>query len=538
MSFDGLIKRLEAATSLLQNAEGSSEHSRASRGQSDAVMTFLSEAKLTVHEMGKVAERIQSCPWSTVEEREGLLAALGQTVVGVSTANRAKQQNFEHLCCYFTESQWATLLNAEVDYCMKQQMMANHAIRLGLRNPSETTAARAAALLVICVEGSAKARCLAPAHMRDIFLHVKASLKPRSLHSPLEVVEVLGPDLDAFKSKHQRTWQSVFSDSGPVPCKVPFAELIAISQGICMRDRKLGRSMSSLSLSSNASFPQDMVQNALGQAMQQAVSMFVGTPIQLGNGANLQLLGQHGARAAPRLRPALQAAARFASSSDGCESTQWCRSSQQALFQQRDAPSQQHHQRLQLKQEPQPVEQQDHLHQLQQPDQSPLRGYSPEPRLQMDPATFALPDGPEVAPEATIVAPPAKKAKKSAHEAAAAILDAMNKKSDAKVAAGAIMKKPAAAVTVKQTEKAVIMKKPAAVAAAVAHAPAAPAHLDEGKPPLYTIEASRSQVLFRTGLKGPGQNKVIKYTCEITKQKAIKQAKAMVDAERKRRGLA
>ena len=55
--------------------------------------------------------------------------------------------------------------------------------------------------------------------------------------------------------------------------------------------------------------------------------------------------------------------------------------------------------------------------------------------------------------------------------------------------------------------------------------------------PSWSNERSRSQVLFRTGLKGPGQSSTIKYSNKATEVKAIKEAKRKVDAEMIRRGL-
>ncbi len=65
--------------------------------------------------------------------------------------------------------------------------------------------------------------------------------------------------------------------------------------------------------------------------------------------------------------------------------------------------------------------------------------------------------------------------------------------------------------------------------------------LDEGiavgKPPSFGAEASRSQVMLRTGLQGKGQTKAVKSCNEASKKKAIAEAKVLVAAERRRRRL-
>jgi hypothetical protein len=60
---------------------------------------------------------------------------------------------------------------------------------------------------------------------------------------------------------------------------------------------------------------------------------------------------------------------------------------------------------------------------------------------------------------------------------------------------------------------------------------------DDAKPPFITIEHSRSQVLYRSGIRGSGQSKVFKFSSEATKAAAIRDAEAMVALEKRRRGL-
>ncbi len=104
-------------------------------------------------------------------------------------------------------------------------------------------------------------------------------------------------------------------------------------------------------------------------------------------------------------------------------------------------------------------------------------------------------------------------AQKSVDEATATILAAVGKKSEAgKINRG----RPAAAMVDGSLDEG--------------------SH-DGGKPPIFSIEASRNQVLPRTGLPSKGQSKVFKYTNEAGKAKAIAAAKKLVKDERLRRGL-
>ena len=110
-------------------------------------------------------------------------------------------------------------------------------------------------------------------------------------------------------------------------------------------------------------------------------------------------------------------------------------------------------------------------------------------------------------------APAKKVAKRTVEDAAAVILAAMNKKTVAKAA----LKRPAAASSKPPTSE---------VTAA------------DAKRPSYSVEWSRNQVLYRSGLKGPNQHYVFKFKNDKEREAAVSKAKKMVEAERKRMGLA
>ena len=100
--------------------------------------------------------------------------------------------------------------------------------------------------------------------------------------------------------------------------------------------------------------------------------------------------------------------------------------------------------------------------------------------------------------------PPPRCMRKSVDEATAAILDAMGKKSTS------AMKRTAAAL-------------------------GEAIDIENSKPPSFGVEASRSQVMFRTGLSGKGQNKALKFHNEASKKTAIAEAVQLAADERRRR---
>jgi hypothetical protein len=141
-----------------------------------------------------------------------------------------------------------------------------------------------------------------------------------------------------------------------------------------------------------------------------------------------------------------------------------------------------------------------------------------QPPLAQPPQTAPPPLQPRLPPIALAMATPPKR---SVDEAAAAIMDAMGKRAEVRVEKKIAMKRPAAAVTCSGDEP--MGLKPVT-----------------GKPekgPLVSVEHSRSQVLYRSGLCGKGQTKIFKYSNDKERKRAFAQAEALVSAEKRRRGL-
>ena len=185
-----ILERLEAAEQLLSASRGTPQHATVSHGQSSLILSLLRQRQLRAADLGMLGERIGRCAWASSEARDSLLEALG-TALQRQPASRAKQQSFEYLLCYFTESHWKVFMGPDVDYAAKLNFLANQVVSLGLRNPSEATCAKATGLLLICMQGLAKARSMGTGHLRYFYLHVKPALKPKSSATPLRYVEVL-----------------------------------------------------------------------------------------------------------------------------------------------------------------------------------------------------------------------------------------------------------------------------------------------------------------------------------------------------------
>ena len=77
-------------------------------------------------------------------------------------------QNYEALHNYFMDNQRNFFLSPQNDMTAKLQLVVDHSIGLGLRNPSEPTLALMTALVMCCVEGGDNARPLLPNFLPDV----------------------------------------------------------------------------------------------------------------------------------------------------------------------------------------------------------------------------------------------------------------------------------------------------------------------------------------------------------------------------------
>ena len=472
-SAEQVRRRLHAAKWLLDDVQGTAEHAAVSRGQSDLVMAMFGSVKLDAADLGPIAELIAQCAWASPQEKAGLLTTVGQAVQTSSAARRAKYQNFGFLGCYLLDRHWAVLLDANIDYTLKVKTLSDQALALGLRTPSEETSARVTALLLLCIEGSAKARSLTSAYTRDVFVHVKKELKRRNPQEPLEKVSELSADVADFRAKYPRTYDAVFGREGPSLCKFQFAEIHAIASSIDQRIRPNSRAaLSMMPWDAMAHMMQTMAASSGAMPSMQMAAML---SMHMGNGGSLHFPQPRW----PSLQPALMAAASAA---------QGAQSSPQQIRQVSFAPL------LPVSTEASasgvPVSTED----------SASGGGRKEVAIEVDNST------------AEKGAPAKKVAKRTVEDAAAVILAAMNKKTVAKAA----LKRPAAASSKPPTSE---------VTAA------------DAKRPSYSVEWSRNQVVYRSGLKGPNQNQVFKFKNDKEREAAVSKAKKMVEAERKRRGL-
>jgi hypothetical protein len=477
MTADDLLQRLRACEAVLSDCDVGT-HSLLSQGQSDVVLGMMSLCTISPNDIGPVTEAILKCRWAEPSHKTALLKMVGSLTH--MARPRAKLQDFESLAMFIPEQMWADLLNHEIDYHSKAALLCDHAVALQLRHPTEPTVGCMIALLLLCTEGPVKARSTSPAFQHDLCVSLKEMLKKRMKTAPVKTIAKLGSDPALFMVQHPDIFAAVFATGAPVRPKVTMAEITVISNSINLRNRKGGREKTMNPFATSSSSSSSSGGDPFQAMMQQFIMQSMGAMLNRPAAGSMLLPG----------------------------------GAQLQLFGGGAAP-------------------------LPAAVQIPV-----QPRLALAaemPLELAAP--PVTAIAAAPLAPPLDAAalpKRSVDDAAAAIMDAMGKRADTREEKRIAMKRPAAAETAeKPLAAAETAKKPPAAAATAMKRPAAAAtgKPDKSSSPLFSVEASRSQVLYRSGLLGKGQTKVFKYSNEKEKKRALASAEALVVAEKRRRCL-
>lgn len=197
----------------------------------------LQELSLSVQEAGRVLAAIESIPWpaGAKEGLTSLIAARTAAPPVFSASARSRLQDFRALSDYFTEEQWAALLNDRTSAQSKLDMVISQAVSLQLRNPSEFTYQRLVALYLACTEGYSKAVGLNAQVKYNSVQHLKrcfrAAPKP-----PLELVLLSLPsEWTAFAAAHPLLARKVFGAQTPAKCPLGQAELDSLANSVPLR---------------------------------------------------------------------------------------------------------------------------------------------------------------------------------------------------------------------------------------------------------------------------------------------------------------
>jgi hypothetical protein len=196
-----------------------------------------------------------------------------------SARPRAKLQDFETLAIFIAEQIWDVLLNDHIDYHSKAALFCHNAVALQLRHPTEPTVGCMIALMFLSTESPVKARSTSPEYQHDLFMTLKNMLKKRSKIPPVAIIDKLGSDPALFMVLYPDIFAPVFARGGPVRPQVTMAEITVISNSINMRNRKGCREKTMNPLaSSSSSSGGDPFQAMMKQFMMQSMGAIFNRP--------------------------------------------------------------------------------------------------------------------------------------------------------------------------------------------------------------------------------------------------------------------
>lgn len=233
---ESLLARLSVAKQLLEGLRGKAGYHEASKAQCGCLLALLQEAELGHEDALALATCLGEVPWAAELERRVLVAELCNKQH--ARQRHKKQQNFEALGSYFTAPHWQGLMSRELSFTWKVQTVVDQGGALGLRRPTEPTYAFMASLVLLCCEGPEKARCCSQWHLRDVYLHLKGVVKQRCRGEVLEDIVDLPASVADAQAKFPKTFRAAFATSPPVPCQVPYNDIVALRSRICMRQRR------------------------------------------------------------------------------------------------------------------------------------------------------------------------------------------------------------------------------------------------------------------------------------------------------------
>lgn len=243
MGVDGVLRHLEAVHTLLSSLHGAECFAAASAAQAAALKAMFRETNLSLEDAGKLILELKKLPWAAqdLSSLMGVLAEISSGVAASATSasviTRHRLQNYESFTNYLPKSLWEAM-SQETSIAMER--LVGNLLAMGLRNPTEPTAQKLTAVLLLSTEGQAAALSMQPMACHNVFKAVKRQLKDKSKGMPLLYVELLPSSADQFRQQYPEMHRALFASEGPVSC--PFAaEVVAqVAAAIPMRTTKRG----------------------------------------------------------------------------------------------------------------------------------------------------------------------------------------------------------------------------------------------------------------------------------------------------------
>ena len=242
MTKHALVEHVQAVKTLLAAVIGTASYQKTLETQCSSLANAIGLNTFSVLDAAAIVEELKGFPQQQQTELTNkLMDRVSSPAKGPANA-RLPLQDYTNVCHYLTQSQWAKLQGDELSHC-KLESLVLATIRLGLRNPNETSVQNLCALHLMVTEGKSKALQLTPAVKYECSRTLKAKFKSilTRMEAALPVTDYvsrLPVSVTEFAQMHGAWHAFAFADEPPVPTRITVAELHEVMCSVPMRSTR------------------------------------------------------------------------------------------------------------------------------------------------------------------------------------------------------------------------------------------------------------------------------------------------------------
>ena len=175
-----IVASLEACGRYLETMKTFPSFMQAKESQLSSLTCQFGRHSWSLSEGSEALELLQrQAIWNETERSSLALAIQNGLSARAAATSRQTMQDYTNVILYLPKSIWEQLMNADLTFQAKANLLGVFATTLGMRTPSEATSQMMTALLLACPGGrELELKCsLSPVQLHELFLLVKKELR-------------------------------------------------------------------------------------------------------------------------------------------------------------------------------------------------------------------------------------------------------------------------------------------------------------------------------------------------------------------------
>eukprot|EP00929_Paragymnodinium_shiwhaense_P067963 TRINITY_DN34158_c0_g1_i1.p1 TRINITY_DN34158_c0_g1~~TRINITY_DN34158_c0_g1_i1.p1 ORF type:complete len:586 (-),score=129.69 TRINITY_DN34158_c0_g1_i1:123-1823(-) len=240
MSFSALKTRLGTARLLLEDCTDERFRPSLSAAQKEATQELLRRCgSFDAEQRADILATISRIAWHCDDGIE-LAKAVSKESSAQPVAARLREpmQNYSAFSSYFTAVGWELLRSPAASYAAKLELVICRLARLGCRNPTEPTSKLCSALLLLVSKSWEEVLAMTPDSKQATMQSFKNEFKRqvRFLAAPRLYIKTLPTSTETFLSEYPDFFAAAFDEKQlPVACQVDWQKLQQIDMSFCCR---------------------------------------------------------------------------------------------------------------------------------------------------------------------------------------------------------------------------------------------------------------------------------------------------------------